>query len=90
MFDTALACMALAVYRADMRNTLTLSIGDRYDNVPGATECWVDGFDDGQNGPSSPSRNNECTDKGNQYYEGFMHGCKDVGNTEYVCVSSTD
>jgi hypothetical protein len=63
---------------------------DQFNNIPGAGDYWQDGYNDGQNGPFSQSRNDECTDKWNQYYEGFIHSCKDAGNTEDVCVSSTD
>jgi hypothetical protein len=63
---------------------------DRFDNIPGAGDCWQDGYNDGQNGPFSQSRNDGCTDKRNQYYAGFVQGCKDAGNTEDVCASSTD
>ena len=40
---------------------------DRFNNIPGAGDCWQDGYNDGQNGPFSQSRNDECADKGNQY-----------------------
>jgi hypothetical protein len=33
---------------------------ERYEDIPGAPECWVDGFDDGQNNPFDHGRNEEC------------------------------
>lgn len=64
---------------------------ERYEDIPGAPECWIDGWDDGQNGSFDHDRNRECEDKGNQYYRAFIHGCKVVeGNTEEVCENATD
>lgn len=63
---------------------------ERYEDIPGAPECWVDGFDDGQNNPFEHERNDECKDKGNQYYRAFIVGCKEAGNTEEVCEAFTD
>jgi hypothetical protein len=63
---------------------------DRYTNVPGAPECWVDGFDDSEVGAFSQSRNYECTDKGDQYYRGWLAGCTDAGNTRDDCEALTD
>ncbi|MFZ1877422.1 MAG: hypothetical protein WAU25_10375 [Nitrososphaeraceae archaeon] len=74
---------------------------DKYDDIPGAPECWVDGYDDGQNNPFSQDRHKEClfdveqSDSelccnGRPYYEGFMYGCMDTGNTEEICDKFTD
>jgi hypothetical protein len=63
---------------------------ERYENIPGAPQCWIDGFDDGQNGPFNHNRNEECVDKGNQYYRAFLVGCEDAGNTKDICESATD
>jgi hypothetical protein len=43
---------------------------ERYEDIPGATDCWVDGFDNGLENPIDQERNEECVDKGNQYYRG--------------------
>jgi hypothetical protein len=37
-------------------------------DIPGACECWHDGY---TASVFNESRNNECVDKGNQYYAGF-------------------
>ena len=63
---------------------------ERYEDIPGAPECWVDGFDDGRDNPFDHESNEECEDKGNQYYHAFIVGCKDAGNTEEVCEAFTD
>lgn len=55
-----------------------------------AGDCWQDGSRDGQNSGFNEDRNNECRDKGNQYYEAWLHGCENVDNTEDNCVCSTD
>lgn len=64
---------------------------ERYKNIPGAPECWYDGYADGQDHLFNHDRNEECKDKGNQYYRAFIHGCLSVeGNTKEVCESATD
>jgi hypothetical protein len=62
---------------------------DPYDNVPDATDCQIDGYDDGQNGPFDQERHEEYivnmtrdVSRFNQpYYEAFIHGCIHAGNT---------
>jgi hypothetical protein len=65
---------------------------EAYEDVPGAPECWYDGYEDGQNNGFNQDRNEECgSDKGDQYYRAFIHGCKSVeGNTEDICEAFTD
>lgn len=64
---------------------------ERFEDIPGAPECWHDGYIDRRDNPFDYDRNEECRDKGNQYYRAFIHGCKSVeGNTEGICVSTTD
>jgi hypothetical protein len=64
---------------------------EAYEDIPGANECWYDGYADGQDNPFNHDRNEECKDKGNQYYRAFIHGCKSVeGNTEDTCETATD
>lgn len=63
---------------------------ERYEDIPGAPECWVDGFDDGLEKPIDQDRNEECEDKGNQYYRGWLAGCVDAGNTRETCERFTD
>ena len=59
---------------------------EAYEDVQGANECWYDGYADGQNEPFNEDRNEECKDKGNQYYRAFIQGCMDVeGNTDETC-----
>jgi hypothetical protein len=63
---------------------------ERYEDIPGAPECWVDGFDDGLENPIDQERNEECRDKGDQYYRGWLAGCVDAGNTRETCEKFTD
>jgi len=64
---------------------------ERFEDIPGAPECWHDGYIDGRDNPFDYDRSEECRDKGNQYYRAFIHGCKSVeGNTEDTCVNTTD
>jgi hypothetical protein len=66
---------------------------DHYDDYPGAPKCWQDGYDDGLDNPFDGDRHRECifdvpreVSSFNQpYYEAFMHGCRDAGNTEETC-----
>jgi hypothetical protein len=60
----------VAVLIANIRVSNTFAGGprmdwdERFEHIPGAPECWVDGFDDGRDGPFIQSRNDVCTDKG--------------------------
>jgi hypothetical protein len=73
---------------------------EKYDDIPGAPECWVDGYDDGLENPFDQDRHKECifdVEKsgglccnGKPYYEGFMYGCMDAGNTKETCDKFTD
>jgi hypothetical protein len=47
---------------------------ERYEDVPGAPECWTDGFDDGVNDSFDENRDEECKDKGDLYSRGFKAG----------------
>jgi hypothetical protein len=74
---------------------------DKYTSIPGAPECWVDGYDDGLDNPFSQKKHKKCifdVEKSNSelccngkpYYEGFMYGCMDARNTEETCERFTD
>ena len=63
---------------------------EKYENIPGVVDCWHDGYVDGQGSDLNQDRNDECRDVGNQYYEGFIQGCKDAGNTKDTCELFTD
>ena len=64
---------------------------DKYDSIPGAPECWQDGYDDGLDRPFNRDRYNDCdTAVGNPYMDAFMHGCRHAGNTEETCEKFTD
>ena len=55
--------------------------------------CGGDGYNDGQNGPFSQDRYDNCGDEGgaDAYYQGFIDGCMSVeGNTQKVCEQATD
>ncbi|MGH9974998.1 MAG: hypothetical protein ACRD8Z_04070 [Nitrososphaeraceae archaeon] len=44
---------------------------------------------DGLENPIDQERNEECVDKGNQYYRGWLAGCVDAGNTRETCEAFT-
>ncbi|MGH9952795.1 MAG: hypothetical protein ACRD5J_14315 [Nitrososphaeraceae archaeon] len=92
-----LALLLVAVVGSGMSMTNVYAGGarmdwdERYEHIPGAPVCWVDGYDDGRDNPFDHERNEECEDKGNQYYRAFIHGCASVeGNTEEICENFTD
>lgn len=58
---------------------------DAYDQIPGAHDCYVDGYDAGFANKYDEDRGKECKDKGDQYNAGFGYGCKDSGLTEQDC-----
>jgi hypothetical protein len=73
--------------------------GDKYDwpetydrlNDPQVFSCWENGFDDGQNDDFSQNRHDSCQfNVGQPYYEAFIIGCKNAGNSEDICESFTD
>ena len=65
---------------------------EKYENVPGAPECWYDGYADGKNNPFNHDRNDECDNEGmgNQYYRAFIHGCVASDNSKETCEDFTD
>jgi hypothetical protein len=64
---------------------------ERCEDIPGANECWYDGYADGQGHPFNHVRYEDCKDKGNQYYRAFIEGCQSVeGNTEETCETAID
>lgn len=64
---------------------------ERYEDIPGANECWFDGYSDGENDRFNHDKDDACQDKGNQYYRAFIYGCMSVeGNTKDACESATD
>jgi hypothetical protein len=55
-------------------------------------DCYNAGYDDGQDGPFEEGTWRHCVD-GNakdDYYDAFIDGCKDAGNTEETCEQFTD
>lgn len=44
---------------------------ENYIDIPGACECWHSGYVNGTNDAFNQTMNEECKDKGNQYYSGF-------------------
>lgn len=75
---------------------------EKYDNIKGAPECWVDGYDDGLDHPFDGDRHTECifdvekSDNelccnGKPYYEAFIYGCMSVeGNSKEDCERSIE
>src|SRR5918996_4216716 len=63
-----------------------LDYDEAYADVPGAPECWVDGYDAGFAGKYDEDRANECADiPGDQYNTSWGYGCIDSGLTEADC-----
>ena len=59
---------------------------ERYKDIPGAPECWVDGYDAGFAGVYDKDRANECNNiLGDQYNRSWPYGCIDSGLTEGEC-----
>jgi hypothetical protein len=59
---------------------------ERYEDVPGAPECWVDGYDAGFAQKYDKVRADECADiPGNQYNASWNYGCIDSGLTKTDC-----
>ncbi|MGH9987662.1 MAG: hypothetical protein ACRD8W_27285, partial [Nitrososphaeraceae archaeon] len=61
--------------------------------------CSDDGYEDGKNNPFDQERNQECDelDKSfgvevsqSTYYQAFMKGCMDSGNSQDICEAFTD
>ena len=84
------------VYAGGPREDWPDIYGEMGDEGDRAAECWVSGFDDGQNNPFNQDRHKECLfDTENSYankpyYEAFKVGCRDAGNTEEICERFTD
>lgn len=85
IYPILLATSAVYVYAND-----AWDYSEKYEDVPGAPECYHDGYLDGQNDDFDHGRNKECKDKGNEYYSGFINGCQAEGNDKDVCENFTD
>ncbi len=57
-----------------------------------AIACEADGYEAGQDGPFSQELYETCQGigAGDAYYDAFIEGCMDAGNTEDVCEQATD
>ena len=63
-----------------------LDYDERYEDVPGAPECWVDGYDAGFAQRYDEDRANECNRiPGDQYNASWQYGCIDSGLTKTDC-----
>ena len=61
---------------------------ERYEDFPGATNCWVDGYDAGFAGKYDKKRADECNDiPGDQYNASWKYACKDPGFMPDECES---
>lgn len=59
---------------------------ERFEDIPGAPECWVDGYDAGFAQIYDKVRADECKDiPGDQYNASWKYGCIDSGRTETDC-----
>jgi hypothetical protein len=55
-----------------------------------ANACQGDGYEAGQNGEFSQELYEFCEEYGDEYYDGFINGCMDAGNSRDVCEHATD
>src|ERR671911_405410 len=63
-----------------------LDYDERYEDVPGAPGCWVDGYDAGFAQKYDKDRADECNDiPGDQYNASWGYGCIDSGLAEADC-----
>ena len=63
-----------------------LDYDERYEDVPGAPACWVDGYDAGFAQKYDKDRPDECNDiPGDQYNASWKYGCIDSGLTKIDC-----
>lgn len=63
-----------------------LNYSETYEDVLGAPECYVDGYDAGFANKYDKDRAQECNDiPGDQYNAGFGYGCIDSGLTKQDC-----
>jgi len=68
-----------------------LDYDERYEDVPGAPECWVDGYDAGFADKYDEDRAKECADiPGDQYNASWGYGCIDSGLAEADCNNIKD
>ena len=70
-------------------------------NIDALVDCTDQGYDDGQNGPFNHDKFRQCEalsesidsnleGEKSTYYEAFINGCIDAGNTEEICERFTD
>ena len=88
-----LLCAPLTVYATtgpDNPNTET----NENDLSEIRESCHQQGQEDGGNGPFNKSTWHHCGDDNSggddAYYEGFIDGCEDAGNTKDICIKFTD
>jgi hypothetical protein len=63
-----------------------LDYDETYEDVLGAPECWVDGYDAGFAQKYDADRANECNKiPGDQYNASWKYGCIDSGLTKIDC-----
>ena len=79
--------MALGVL-STLTTTTDVSAGNEWND-----SCRDAGYNDGQNGPFSQPTYDHCGDEeggDDAYFNGFINGCIDAGNTRDVCEQATD
>jgi hypothetical protein len=62
-----------------------LDYDQTYEDVPGAPQCWVDGYDAGFSQQYDKKRADECDVPGDQYNASWKYGCRDSGLTKIDC-----
>jgi hypothetical protein len=82
LLPTLLLLVVPNVYASGPR----LDYSETYEDVPGAPECWIDGYDAGFAGIYDKDRAQECNDiPGDQYNASWKYGCIDGGLTKQDC-----
>jgi hypothetical protein len=68
-----------------------LDYDQRYQDVEGAPQCWVDGYDAGFAGKYDKNRADECNGiPGDQYNRSWQYGCEDATFSPSQCESFKD
>ena len=63
-----------------------LDYDERYEDVPGAPECWVDGYDAGFAQKYDKDRADECkNEEDDEYNKSWGYACRYGGLTKIDC-----
>jgi len=63
-----------------------LDYDEAYEDVPGAPDCWVNGYDAGFAGKYDKNRADQCNEiEGDQYNKAWIYGCEKADYTQQQC-----